>query len=70
MSASEATSKANGAEPPFNDEVLPPRLVDLSGISLAQLRFVDGSPIADAVARMVQEVQDPGEAIAGFQNAL
>jgi FXSXX-COOH protein len=69
MSASDAAKQAADAELPSSDEVLP-GLVDLSQVSLAELRFVDGSPIARAVARLIEEAKDPADAIAGFENSL
>jgi FXSXX-COOH protein len=45
-------------------------MVDFSEVTLAELRFVEGSPIATVVARLIAEAVDPGDAIAGFDSAV
>lgn len=71
MSAGDGARQASDAEQPLaSDNVLEPGLVNLADVSLADLRFVDGSPIARVIARLVEEAIDPGDATAGFQSAV
>lgn len=69
MSAGDAAGHEAGAQPP-GDGGAQPDLPDLSAISLAELRLVEGSPIARSVARLIDEAVDPGEATAGFNSAV
>jgi FXSXX-COOH protein len=69
MSAGDAAGDEAGALPP-DDEGAQSDLPDLSAVSLADLRLIDGSPIARSVARLIEESIDPGEATAGFNSAV
>jgi FXSXX-COOH protein len=46
-------------------------MVDVSGMSLAELKSREGdSALARAVRRVTEESDEPGEPIAGFNSAL
>jgi FXSXX-COOH protein len=70
VSGSETAAQAAGAQPLPHDEGLDHVMVDFSEVTLAELRFVEGSPIATVVARLIAEAVDPGDAIAGFDSAV
>lgn len=69
MSAGDAAREDAGALPPV-EQGAEPDLVDLSSVSLAKLRLLDGSPIARSISRLIEEAIDPGEATAGFNSAV
>lgn len=69
MSAGDAAGEAAGALPPVGQNV-EPDLVDLSSVSLAELRLLEGSPIARSISRLIEEAIDPSEATAGFNSAV
>jgi len=69
MSAGDAAGEEAGALPPV-DQGVEPALVDLSSVSLAELRRLDGSPIAKLISRLIEEAIDPSEATAGFNSAV
>ena len=45
-------------------------LIDLSGLSLADLRTLDDDDVADSVRRILREVDRLTDAVAGFQSAI
>ena len=45
-------------------------LVDLTRISLAQLSSIDNSVFVHSLRRLIEEANDPHEAIAGFQSSV
>ena len=53
------------AEPEWPSEV-----VDVSGISLAELTDGDDSPLAQTLRRLTDDLANPDEPIAGFNSAL
>jgi FXSXX-COOH protein len=61
---------ASDGAAPSAGETPQPGLVDLSGVSLAELRPAEGSAIAKSIERLVREAIDPGEATAGFNSAV
>ncbi len=70
MPEGDTAGHASDGAPPSAGEALQPGLVDLSGVSLAELRPEEGSAIAKAIERLVKEAVDPGEATAGFNSAV
>lgn len=69
MSAGDEGREEAGALPPADQDV-EPGLVDLSSVSLAELRCLDGSPLAKSISRLIEEAIDPSEATAGFNSAV
>ena len=45
-------------------------MIDVSGMSLAELETGDGSPLAHAVRRVADDLSRAREPIAGFNSAL
>jgi FXSXX-COOH protein len=45
-------------------------LVDLTQISLIQLRSLDDSVLGTAIRRLLEEVENPSEVIARFQSCV
>ena len=52
--------------PRADDSPDPVPLVDLSRLSLAQLRTADSPELASCLARLIREAIDPGEVTSGF----
>lgn len=48
----------------------PSELVDVHDLSLRDLRRLPDAPVADALARVLQQLDDRGEPVAGFQSAV
>ncbi len=70
MPEGDTAGHASDSVPPSAGEALQPGLVDLSGVSLTELRLEEGSPIAKSIERLIREAVDPGEATAGFNSAI
>jgi len=45
-------------------------LVDLSGLSLADLRALNESEVAPSLYRILRDIDHPVDAVAGFQSAI
>jgi FXSXX-COOH protein len=45
-------------------------LADLTNVPLARLRTLDNSVFVTSIRRLLAEVDDPPEAIAGFQSSI
>lgn len=50
-------------------EELPP-LIDLTQVSLDQLRALDNPVLSASVRRILAEIDSPSEVIAGFQSSI
>jgi FXSXX-COOH protein len=59
-----------GAESPPTKAKRPSDLVDLSGLSLADLRGLPNSVVAESLRRIVAELDLAAEPVAGFQSAI
>jgi FXSXX-COOH protein len=45
-------------------------LVDLNGLSLADLRGLDGSALAHSLHRILDDIDRPQDAVAGWNSAI
>ncbi|MGI8329934.1 FxSxx-COOH cyclophane-containing RiPP peptide [Actinomadura scrupuli] len=45
-------------------------LIDVSGLSLQQIRSLDGKVLGEALQRIHAEAANPREAVAGFSNVM
>jgi FXSXX-COOH protein len=70
MPEGDTAGHTSDSAPPSRGEDPRAGLVDLSHVSLADLRIVEGSPIAMSIERLIKEAVDPGEATAGFNSAV
>jgi FXSXX-COOH protein len=64
------TSPARGATVEDVDPEEESALVDLTRVSLAQLSSLDNTVFGRALRRLIEEADDPPEAIAGFQSSV
>lgn len=48
----------------------PSELVDVTGLTLAELRRVPADQMAPALRRIIQQLDDGTEPVAGFQSAV
>lgn len=51
------------------DEIVS-ELIDLTGVDLDELRTVDKAVLAASLERIIDEVEHPEGAVAGFQSSL
>jgi FXSXX-COOH protein len=45
-------------------------LIDVTGVGLADFELLDDSVLANCVRRFLAEAENPGDALAGFNNSL
>jgi FXSXX-COOH protein len=45
-------------------------LIDLHGLTLADLRALDDNAVADSLRRILGDIDHPADAVAGFQSAI
>lgn len=53
-----------------DESALSSDLVDLSRLSLAELRALADDDVADSIRRILRDIDQPADAVAGFQSAI